>query len=521
MAERPEENKWLITVTVMTGAILATLDTSIVNVALPQMRGTLGASVEEITWVSTGYILSTVIIMPLVAFLSSLFGRKRFYIFCVVLFTIASTLCGIAWDLTSMVVFRIIQGIGGGVLIPVAQAILRETFPPREQGVAMGIFGFGALLGPAIGPTIGGWLTDNYSWQWIFLIRWPLGIANTLLVLRYIQDPPYLVRETKRLDVSGIFFLAMGLGAFQIMLERGNREDWFASNFIITLATIAGIGLALFIWRELTTEKPAVNLSLLKDVSFSSATFIGGIVGLSIYSSLFILPLFLQQILHYSSLDAGIALLPRSISMLLAMPVAGWFYNRVGPKQMITGGLVLMIISLYQFSNLSLDVGYWDLAVPQFLQGAGLSCVFVAISTAALSSLEKSLMTAAAGLYTVVRQVFGSIGIALFATLFSRGENLNRALLMERVTVFQELTFEPLRIFSSFLYTQGSDLTGAHQGALKMIDAIIMKQASMLAFNQVFFLMTVLSILSLPFVFLIRTRQQQPGEKQTKETLSH
>lgn len=508
MADRPEQNKWLVTATVMTGAILATLDTSIVNVALPQMRGTLGASVEEITWVSTGYILSTVIVMPLVAFMSSLFGRKRFYIFCVILFTIASTLCGIAWDLTSMVTFRIIQGIGGGVLIPVAQAVLRETFPPKEQGVAMGIFGFGALLGPAIGPTIGGWLTDNYAWQWIFLTRWPLGIVNALLVLRYIQDPPYLVRETKKLDVSGIIFLAVGLGAFQIMLEKGNREDWFASDFINTLAGISCIGLALFIWRELKADKPAVNLSILKDISFCSATFIGGIVGLSIYSSLFILPLFLQQVLHYSSLDAGIALLPRSLSMMLGMPAAGWLYNKVGAKKLIMAGLIIMIISLYRFSILSLDVGYWELAIPQILHGIGLSSVFVAISTAALSSLEKSLMTAAAGLYTVVRQVFGSIGIALFATLFSRGENLNRALLMEHVNVFQDAAVEPTRLLTSLFYAQGADMAGAQQGALKMLESVVMKQASMLAFNQVFFMMTVLSIISLPFVFLIRTRQQ-------------
>jgi MFS transporter, DHA2 family, multidrug resistance protein len=502
-------NKWLISLTVMCGALMSAVDTTVVNVALPQMRGALGASVEEITWVSTGYMLSMVIVMPIVAFLSARFGRKRFYIFCVVLFTCASTACGFAWDLRSMVAFRIIQGIGGGVLIPIAQAVMRETFPPAEQGTAMGIFGFGALLGPAIGPVIGGWLTDHYSWQWIFLTRWPLGIINVLLIMRYIEDPPYLVRETGRLDLHGILFLAVGLGAFQIMLEKGGREDWFASNFIVSLAVISGIGLALFIWRELTTDKPAVNLRIMKDISFSSATFLGAILGLSLYGSLFLLPIFLQHTLHYSSFDAGIAMMPRFISMMPAMLIGGYYYNRVGARRMIMAGLIMVRISIYQFSILSLDIGYWDIFMPQFLQGVGFGCIFVSISTAALSTLEKPLMMAAAGLYTVVRQVFSSIGIALFATLYTRGESLHRALLMERVTVFQETTYEPLRLFSALFYTQGADMTGAGQGALKMVEAAVMKQASMLAFNHVFFLISVMCVLSIPLVFLIKTGHGQ------------
>ncbi len=481
---------------------------SIVNVALPHMRGSLGASVEEITWVSTGYILSSVIIMPIVALLSSRFGRKRFYIFSVILFTGASMLCGIAWDLSSMVIFRILQGIGGGTLIPVAQAILRETFPPEEQAIAMGIYGLGVILGPAFGPTLGGWLTDNYSWPWIFYINIPIGIINTLLVIRYIQDPPYLVRERGKLDFAGLLFMAIGLGTLQILLEKGNQNDWFSSDFIIYLAIISSAGLLLFIWRELTTDKPAVDLRILKDVNFTSATFLGSVLGITLFSSIFILPLFLQQLLNYPALDSGLALMPRSIAMAVAMPVGGKLYNRAGPRLLIGVGLFVNVVSFYQLSCLSLAVGYWDIFVPQFLQGIGYGFIFVALTTAALSTIEKPLMTAASGLYNVVRQIFGSIGIALAATLLTRGENWNRAVITEHVTIFRDVTSESLSRLSSFFYSHGLDRISAGRRALKVLDGFIMQQASMLSFNHIFFLMAVLFLFSIPLVFLIKDKQR-------------
>jgi DHA2 family multidrug resistance protein len=487
---------------------MAALDMSIVNVALPHMRGTLGASVEEITWVSTGYILSSVIIMPIVAILSSRFGRKRFYIFSVILFTGASMLCGIAWDLPSMVIFRILQGIGGGTLIPVAQAILRETFPPEEQAMAMGIYGLGVILGPAFGPTLGGWLTDNYSWPWIFYINIPVGIINTLLVMRYIQDPPYLVRKRERLDFAGILFMAVGLGTLQIVLEKGEQKDWFSSNFITYLAIISAAGLLLFIWRELTTDRPAVDLRILKDVNFTSATFLGAVLGMTLFSSIFILPLFLQQLLNYPALDSGLALMPRSIAMAVAMPVGGKLYNRAGPRLLIGAGLFMNVVSFYQLSRLSLAVGYWDIFFPQFLQGIGYGFIFVALTTAALSTIEKPLMTAASGLYNVVRQIFGSIGIALAATLLTRGENWNRAVITEHVTIFRDVTSESLNRLSSFFYSQGLDRISAGRRALKVLDGFIMQQASMLSFNHIFFLMAALFLFSIPLVFLIKDKQR-------------
>lgn len=496
-------HKGLIILTVMTGSLMASLDTSIVNVAIPNMRGSLGASVEEITWVSTGYILSAVIIMPIIALLSSRFGRKRFYLFSVFLFTAASMLCGIAWDLTSMVLFRVLQGIGGGTLVPVAQAILRETLAPEERGKAMGIYGFGVVLGPAVGPTLGGWLTDNYSWPWIFYINVPIGIVNMLMVMRFIEDPPYLVRDKGKMDLSGLLLMTIGLGALQIMLEKGQQKDWFNSDFIIYLAVIACAGLVLFVWRELSVDKPAVDLRILKDRNFALATFLGGVLGLCLFGSLFIMPLFMQYLLHYPAYDSGLVMLPRAVFMAFSMPIAGRLYLRTGPRLMIAMGMTANIISFYQFSHLSLDVGYWDLFFPQCLQGFGFGFIFVSVSAAALSSIQRERMTAATGLYNVARQVFGSIGIALSSTLLTRGESWNRGVLIDHITSFGDRTVETLHDLSSFLLFQGVDPASADQGSLRVMEGLVMKHASMLSFNRVFFVIALLFLLCMPLIGLL------------------
>jgi DHA2 family multidrug resistance protein len=497
-------NKWLIAITVMTGTIMAAMDGSIVNVALPHMRATIGASVEEISWVATGYILSSVIMMPIVAMLSSRFGRKRFLNFTVLLFTVASMLCGLAWDLNSLVTFRIIQGIGGGALIPTAMAVLRETFPPEEQAKAMGLYGVGVMLGPALAPTLGGWITDNYSWPWVFYINVPIGIINILLVIKFIKDPPYLVREKGKMDIAGLLFMAFGLGAFQIMLEKGNMENWFSSNFIKYLAIISVLGFLLFIWRELTIEKPAVNLRIIKDPNFTSGTFLGGLLGMGLMGGLFTLPLFLQQLLNYPAFNSGLAVMPRSIAMLIAMPIGGRLYNRTGPRWLVGVGLFMTCVSFYQFSRLSLAVGYWDIFAPQFLQGIGFGIIFTSLSTATLSTIEKPQLIAATGLYSVVRQVFGSIGIAAAATLLTRGEGWYRTVIAENVNVYRDVTNDMVRNLSSYFYLNGVDQIGADNRAVKVIEGITMRQSTMLAFNHIYFLVAVLFLVSIPLIFLIK-----------------
>lgn len=499
-----QPNKWMVTVTVMTGTVMAALDISIVNVTLPYMRGTLSASVEEITWVATGYMLSNVIVMPLIAFLSGRFGRKRFYMASVILFTGSSMACGMARTLSTMVFFRIIQGIGGGALIPVSQAILRETFPQEEQGMAMGIYGLGVIMGPAIGPTLGGWLTTNYAWPWIFYVNVPIGIVNLLLVSRFIQDPPYLVRQTGKVDALGIGFMAVGLGALQIMLEKGEQKDWFTSQFIMDLTILSGVGLLLFILRELTTKKPAVDLRILKDRTFTSGTMIGGILGIALFGTLFLMPLLLEQLLGYTAFDSGLALMPRSLAMAATMPLVGRVYNRAGPKLLVFCGLLISAFSYWQLSRLSLQIDFWDIVVPQAIQGIGFGAIFVALSTVALSNVEKARMQAATGLYNVVRLVAGSIGIAITATLLDRGTTTSQAeIITSLISPFRDITLERMGTLTEAMIASGSDPWTARIQALEILNRQIVNQAMMISFNRIFFLVAVLFLLSVPLVLLL------------------
>jgi DHA2 family multidrug resistance protein len=504
-------NKWIIAGTVLTGTIMAVLDASIVNVALPSMSGNLGATVEEITWVVTGYMLSNVIVMPLIAWLSARFGRTRFYLASVVLFTVSSMFCGLARTLPLLVTFRVLQGFGGGVLMTVSQAILRETFPPAEQGLAMGVYGMGVVLAPAIGPTLGGWLTDQYSWPWIFYVNVPIGVINVLLVRRFITDPPYLPRERGRIDIPGIALLALGLGALQLMLEKGERYDWFESSFIAGLAAAAGVGLSLFVWRELVTDRPAVNLGLLRNASFSSATVLGGVLGMGLYGSLFLLPLFLQNLLGYPAMTSGLALMPRSLAMAIVMPVAGAFYNRLGPRVLVAAGLAVSAFSFWELGHLTIEVGFWDVFVPQLWQGVGFSFIFVALSTAALAAMAKADMTAASGLYNVVRQVCGSVGIAVAASELTRGVARYHAVLAEHVTLYDATTRQWLQGATAAMRRAGSDPYTAGRRALDLLNRDVTRQATVLSYNHVFLLIAALFIAVVPLVLLLRSARPAAG----------
>ncbi len=490
---------------------MASLDSSIVNVALPSMSGTLGATIEEITWVITGYILANVIIMPIVALLSSRFGRKNFYMASVVLFTTASMACGLAHSLVVMVMYRIIQGIGGGVLITVSQAILRESFPPEEQGIAMGVYGLGVVLAPALGPTLGGWLTDNYSWPWIFYINLPIGILNLILVARFIQDPPYLLREKGEIDFLGLGLLVAGLGSLQLMLEEGESNNWFESAFILRLALVAIVGLLLFIWREIAARKPAVNLRILKNISFTSATAIGGVLGLALNGSLFLLPLFLQNLIGFDATQSGIALMPRSLAMAVLMPIAGRFYNKLGPRVLIGTGLLICAYGFWGLSILTTDVGFWDIFWPQLWQGVGFSLIFVALSTAALATIAKPQMTQATGLYNVVRQVMGSVGIAVAATQLTSATSRYHDVLSDGIGTWNPATVQFLKHATAAMMHAGADQFTAQQRALGLLDASVTRQATVLAYNHVFLLVTGLFILGLPLVLLLRHGERPVG----------
>jgi len=500
-------HKWVVAGTVLTGTFMAVLDGSIVNVALPHMSGTLGATIEEITWVATGYLLANVLIMPIIALLSARFGRKRFYMASVLGFTLASMACGAARSLPAMVLFRAIQGLGGGALITVAQAILRETFPVEEQGLAMGIYGVGVVVAPAIGPTLGGWLTDQYSWPWIFYVNVPIGILNLLLVQRFIHDPAYLVRHRDRIDWTGLGLMAVGLGSLQLMLEKGESKDWFESPLIVYLAVFAAVGLVLFVWRELTAERPAVDLRILKNVPFASGTVLGGVLGMGMYGSLFLLPVFLQTLLGFPAMTSGVAMLPRSIASAVVGPIGGRFYNKVGPRFLVFVGMVLNAVGFWQFAHLTGQVGAWDLLWPQVWQGAGMGLLFMAVATAALASIPRPRMTAATGLYNVVRQVAGSIGIAVAATEMTAGTHRYHALLAEHVTIYGEGTRAMLQRLTGAMVQSGTDPVTAGHRALAVMELRVTRQASVLAYNHLFGLTTVLFLAALPLAFLLASRR--------------
>ncbi|HEU4763431.1 MAG TPA: DHA2 family efflux MFS transporter permease subunit [Gemmatimonadales bacterium] len=510
-AERAAPGKWTITGTVLTATMMAVLDSSIVNVALPNMAGTLGATIEEITWVVTAYILANVIIMPIIGMLSAHLGRKNIYMASVGLFTVASMACGAAHNMAVIILFRIIQGLGGGVMITVSQAILRETFPPEEQGMAMGLYGMGVVLAPAFGPTLGGWLTDTYTWQWIFYINVPIGVINLLLVQRYIFDPPYLRHEKGDIDFLGVGLLTVGLGSFQLMLEKGQEKDWFDSSFITWLAVIAAVGTALFIWRELKARHPAVNLRILRNGPFTAATSLGGILGMGLYASLFILPLFLQNNLGYPAMKSGLALMPRSLAMAVGMPLAGRYYNQLGPRVLIGSGLVVSAYSFWALGQLSPQTGFWDIFIPQMWQGVGFSLLFVALSTAALSTIERPQITAATGLYNVVRQVFGSIGIAIAATQITTGMDRAFATLTTHVTLYDAGTRHWLAMVTGAMRRLGAGPGLAQEKALALLKGSLFAQAAVLAYNHVFLMIAILFVISMPLVLLIRGGEPMEG----------
>ena len=504
-------HKWVIAGTVLTGTFMAVLDSSIVNVALPHMSGTLGATLEEITWVATGYLLANVLIMPVIALLSARFGRKRFYMASVFAFTLASMACGLARNLPAMVVFRAIQGLGGGAMITVAQAVLRETFPVEEQGLAMGIYGVGVVVAPAVGPTLGGWLTDQYSWPWIFYVNVPIGIVNLLLVQRYIFDPPYFVREKGRIDWSGLGLMAVGLGALQLMLEKGQDKEWFSSSLICWLAAFAVVGLVMFVWREVRIERPAVDLKILKNVPFASGTALGGVLGMGMFGTLFLLPMFLQNLLGFPAMASGVAMLPRSLASAVVGPIGGRFYNKLGPRVLVAIGLALNAYGFWQFSHLTTQVGAWDILWPQIWQGAGMGLLFVAIATAALATIPKPKMTAATGLYNVARQVCASIGIAIAATQVDAGAHRYHDLLAERVTMYGEGARVTLQRMAAAMVQAGADSVTAVHRSLGMLNGRVMRQAIVLSYNHLFQLAAMLFVIALPLTLLLSSKSGARG----------
>ncbi|HET6385221.1 MAG TPA: DHA2 family efflux MFS transporter permease subunit [Armatimonadota bacterium] len=504
-AHEPVPNKWIITLAVTVGTLMGAIDSSIVNVALPYIQSNLGVTIDQITWVSTGYLISLVIVMPLTAWLGGMFGRKRVYMSCLALFLISSFFCGQAHSLEELVVFRVLQGVGAGALQPTEQAILRETFPLEEQGMAMALYGVAVMIGPAIGPTLGGWITDNYTWRWIFYINLPIGIAGLMMVWQFVHDPPFLKNQPKpTIDYIGIGLLAVGLATLQTMLEQGERYDWFTSNFIVGATVLAAICLIAFVIWELRTDEPAVDLRLLKNIPFTSGTLIGGVLGVSLFGTMFLLPLFMQDLLGYTPMQSGLALMPRAVTMIVLMPITGYLYNRLGAKALIGSGLLISAYAGWMMSRFTLDIGYINLLIPQVIQGVGFSMIFVALSTVSLAAVPRTKLTNAAGIYNLVRQLGGSFGVAIMASLLVKHMTTAHAVLVANATPYNSSFHQWMMALQQRFMSMGADEHLAQTKALAVIEGMIQGQASVMAYEWVFGLSALMMLFSLPMVITLK-----------------
>ena len=380
---RPSANRWLIAIAVMSSAIMEVLDTSVVNVSLPHIAGSMSASVDEATWVLTSYLIANAVILPISGWLANFIGRKRLLLTVVSGFTISSVLCGLAPSLGALIFFRVLQGTTGGGLQPLSQAVLLEEFPPEERGKAMAFWGLGIVAAPILGPTLGGWITDTYSWRWVFYINVPIGIFSLLMISLFLYDPPYIRRGTLRVDLWGLGMLAVGMGALQIMLDKGQEEDWFASHFIVTLAVIAAVMLTAFVIRELYTPQPIVRFRLLRYRSFAAGIVLVTVLGFVLYGSLVLLPLFMQTLLGWTAVTAGIWTSPRGVATALCMPLVGYLLGKGwDARWMLIFGFVVASMAFFGYSHMSLESGTWDILLHQINQGAGMAFVFVPLTIA-------------------------------------------------------------------------------------------------------------------------------------------
>ena len=506
---RPAVNPWIIALTVTLATFMEVLDTSIANVALPHIAGSLSAGQDESTWVLTSYLVSNAIVLPLSGWLSSIIGRKNFYMGCVALFTVSSFLCGLAPNLATLIVFRILQGAGGGGLQPSEQAILADTFEPAKRGMAFAVYGVAVVMAPAIGPTLGGWITDNFTWRWIFFINIPVGILSLLLTSRLIQDPPYLKRRKlseTRIDYTGLGFVALGLGALQVVLDKGQREDWFESHFIVVLAIISAASLIFVVLWEWNHKDPIIDLHLFRERSFAAANFLMFMLGFALLGSTLLLPLFMQTLLGYTAERSGLALMPGGFAIMVCMPVVGLLLSRYSPRYLMMFGLTMLSFSLFHMTNFDLSVDFHTVMMARVYQAIGLAFLFVPINTAAYSSLPRDKNNAASGLMNLARNIGGSVGISFVTTGLARRAQFHQGQLVEKLNAanpqFQSALRGMTGIFSGS--GPGTGGTSAQQHAYAMMQGNVIRQATMLAYIDNFWVLGMVIGCLIPCVFLIK-----------------
>ena len=501
-------NPWLIAIAVMSSTFMEVLDTTVVNVSLPHIAGNLSATTDEATWTLTSYLVANAIVLPMTGWLASRFGRKRLLTLSVTGFTIASFFCGLAPSLPFLILFRVIQGACGGGLQPLSQAILLESFPPEKRGQAMGFWALGIVVAPMLGPVVGGWLTDNYSWRWVFYINVPIGILALLLTQAFIFDPPYLRKEKTGIDYWGIGLLVLGMGSLQIMLDKGQEDDWFSSQFIVTLAVLAVVGLAGLIIRELKAEHPVIDLSVFRYRSYAVGTFLMTTVGFVLYGSTVLLPLLMQEVLGYTATHAGITNLPRGLASFLFMPVVGFLVGKVDARKLLGFGFLGTAFAMYRISQFSLDVGFWNFWWPLMLQGAGLGLIFVPLTTVTNDPVPKERMGNATSIFNLMRNVGASIGISMVETLQVRKQQMHINVLAQHVTSTSPQAQQMIRRMTAFFLSRGgSPGTGpgtANSQAYQAIWGMVVRQATMLSYNDVFRFLAAMFVVMSPLIFLMK-----------------
>jgi len=498
-----EQHTALITVAVMLGTLMQVLDTTIANVALPNMQGTLNATQDQVAWILTSYIVGAAIMTPPTGWLAGRFGRKRIYLIGIVGFTITSFLCGISTSLVEIVLFRVAQGLFGATMVPISQAILLDSYPREKHGMAMAIFGVGIMLGPILGPTLGGWLTDTYSWRWVFFINIPVGVLTVLMVTSYVHETE--INKTRTFDALGFVFLSLAIGALQMMLDRGQRQDWFSSPEIIIEFGLLICGVWMFAIHATGEEHPYIDLRLFKDRNYMLSTTVGLVVFTTLFAAMALIPPFAQNLMGYPVVTTGLVLMPRGIGTMITMMAAGRLSNKVDPRIMISSGLVIMAWSLHEMSLFDLQVDAWALTWTGFVQGLGMGLSMITLMTIAFSTLPATLRTEATGVYNLIRNIGGSVGISVAFTLLDRYGQVNHQVLAQHITPYNRaMAMSPTPM----------DLSNTHD--LSKLNDMVTHQASMISYNDDFKLMMILSLLAVPLVLMLKRprfdKAQAPGQ---------
>jgi MFS transporter, DHA2 family, multidrug resistance protein len=501
----PQINPWLIAVAVMLATFMEVLDTSIAAVALPYIAGSLSATNDEATWVLTSYLVANAVILPASTWFSLRFGRKRFLIACIIIFTVSSFACGAATSLGFILIARAVQGAGGGALQPLSQAILLETFPPQKRGLAMAVFALGVVVAPVLGPTLGGWLTDTYSWRWAFYINIPVGAFAVFMISRYVVDPSY-IKDAKpgRLDAIGLGLLAIWLGCLQIILDKGQEDDWFGAAWIRWAALILVVCLLLFLVREFRHKKPLVDLRVFRHRNFTIGCILIGLFGAAIYGLVTLLPLFYQELMGYTALAAGWAVSPRGVGAIIAMPIIGYLTAKIDNRWLIAFGFALFAAASIWFGEVNLSIGQWTFLWAIIISGFGSGCVFVPLSTTTMAFLKNEEIGNASGLYNLLRNIGGSIGISVVNTIVARHEQLHRNELSASLTPGRNAVSSTIQGAQQLLHVQGASPTTALERAYGLINATLNSQARLWSYVDDFRYMALMCFACVPIVFALK-----------------